>query len=182
MVSRPRIFLSAVSAELGTARRNAARRLRNLGYDPVSQDDFSAGYGELLEWLRREIDSCEGLIQIIGSAYGEEPPEAEPDYGRVSYTQYEFLYARRHAKPTWVIVAGDECPRDCPFPNTASPDGAASADRSASEAEKYRLQRDYLARLTAENHIRHVGVKKRLPMVIDGLMVDVRSKPRPIGI
>ena len=37
---RPRLFLSAVSAELRTARQSLARTVRTLGYDPVSQDDF----------------------------------------------------------------------------------------------------------------------------------------------
>ena len=110
-MSRPRIFVSAVSTELGTARRLVAAALYRLGFDPISQEQFSAGYGELRQWLRDQIDSCEGLIHLMGSAYGAEPPIADPEVGRVSYTQFEFLYASRRNKRTWLIVIGEDYPR-----------------------------------------------------------------------
>lgn len=46
-MNRPRVFLSAVSEELRTARQAVARTVRNMGFNPVSQDDFPTGYGEL---------------------------------------------------------------------------------------------------------------------------------------
>ena len=97
-MNRPRLFLSAVSEELRTARQTVAATVRTLGFDPVSQDDFPTGYGELRQWLREQIDSCEGLIQLVGHGYGAEPPEMDPDYGRISYTQFEFLYAGLRGK------------------------------------------------------------------------------------
>ena len=97
-MNRPRLFLSAVSEELRTARQTVAATVRTLGFDPVSQDDFPTGYGELRQWLREQIDSCEGLIQLVGHGYGAEPAEVDPDYGRVSYTQFEFLYAGLRGK------------------------------------------------------------------------------------
>jgi hypothetical protein len=51
-MKQPRLFLSAVSEELRTARKTVAATVRTLGYDPVSQDDFPTGYGELRQWLR----------------------------------------------------------------------------------------------------------------------------------
>ena len=63
-MNRPRLFLSAVSEELSTARQNVAATVGTLGYDPVSQDDFPTGYGELRQWLREQIDSCEGIICV----------------------------------------------------------------------------------------------------------------------
>lgn len=42
---RPRIFLSAVNAELRTTRQAVARRVSTLDYDTVTQDDFPAGCG-----------------------------------------------------------------------------------------------------------------------------------------
>lgn len=97
-MNRPRLFLSAASEELRSARKDVAATLRTLGFDPVSQDDFPTGYGELRKWLREQIDSCEGLIQLVGRGYGAEPPDVDPDFGRVSYTQLKFLYARRQGK------------------------------------------------------------------------------------
>ena len=61
-MDRPRIFVSAVTKELATARRAVAATLRTLGYEPVSEDDFSTGYGELRRWLCQQIDESEGLI------------------------------------------------------------------------------------------------------------------------
>jgi hypothetical protein len=100
-MSRPRLFLSAVSEELRSARQAVAATVRTLAFDPVSQDDFPTGYGELRQWLREQIDSCEGLIQLVGHWYGAELPEVASEYGRVSYTQFEFLYAWRQGKKTW---------------------------------------------------------------------------------
>ena len=53
--------------------------------------------------LRDKIDACAGLIQIVGHGYGAEPPTVDAGYGRVSYTQFEFLYAREKTKKTWLL-------------------------------------------------------------------------------
>jgi hypothetical protein len=82
-MDRPRLFLSSVSDELRTARQAVAAALRTLGFDPISQDDFPTGHGELRQWLREQINSCDGLLQIVGQGYGAEPPDVDPDYGRV---------------------------------------------------------------------------------------------------
>lgn len=82
-----------MSEELRTARLAVARTVRTLGFDPVSQDNFPTGYGELRQWLRTQLDSCQGLIQLVGDGYGPEPPDVDQEYSRVSYTQLEFRYA-----------------------------------------------------------------------------------------
>src|SRR5574337_631080 len=133
-MNRPRIFLSAVSAELRTARQAVARTVRTLGYDPVSQDDFPTGYGELHQWLREQIDGCEGLIQLVGEAYGAEPPAANWEFGRVSYTQFELLYAVRKGKKTWVIVIGEQCGRDTDLQQLDLPDDVENLDSIAVQA------------------------------------------------
>ncbi len=58
--------------------------------------------------LRDKIDACEGLIQIVGRGYGAEPSQPDLEFGRASYTQYEFLAARRRGKKTWVLFADDD--------------------------------------------------------------------------
>jgi hypothetical protein len=159
-MNRPRLFLSAVSEELRSARQAVATTVRILGFDPVSQDDFPTGYGELRQWLREQIDSCEGLIQLVGHGYGAEPPEADPGYGRVSYTQFGVplcLYACRQGKKTWVIVVGDGCQRDKPPGRLDLPREADHPDPAGYQAERRQLQEDYLARLKRENHLRHTA-------------------------
>jgi hypothetical protein len=104
--------LSAVSAELASSHRSVAAVLHSLGYDTVSQDDFHTGHDELRQRLRTQIDRCDGLLQLVGDAYGAEPPDVDPDDGRVSYTQFEFFYARLLARKTWVIEVQRDFPLD----------------------------------------------------------------------
>ncbi|MBX3336208.1 MAG: DUF4062 domain-containing protein [Nitrospira sp.] len=156
-MNRPRIFLSAVSEELRTVRRSVAATVRTLGFDPVSQDDFPTGYGELRGWLREQVDSCEGLIQLIGQAYGAEPPDVDPDYGRVSYTQFEFLYAQKQGKKTWVIVIGKDFELDKPIVELDLPQGHDHSDPFGYQIERRRLQQNYLTKLKQENHLRHTA-------------------------
>ena len=135
-MNRPRLFLSAVSEELLSARKAVAATVRKLGFDPVSQDDFPTGYGELRKWLREQVDSCEGLIQLVGQGYGAESTEVDPGYGRVSYTQLEFLYASAKGKKTWVIVIGEGCRRDKPIDQLDLPREVLRSDPAAHQAER----------------------------------------------
>ncbi len=163
---RPRIFVSAVSTELRQARRRVAAALHRLGYDTTSQDDFPTGHGELRAWLAAQVGACDGVFQLIGAAYGAEPPPSadpadpwpDPEFGRCSYTQFELLHARRLAKLTWVLEVGPECGRDSPMesldlPRRAEDDPAG--DPLAYQAERRALQLAYVERLRAANHIRN---------------------------
>ncbi len=59
---------------------------------------FPTGEGDLPQFLRERIDACQGLIQLVGAAYGRKPPTVDPDDRRVSYTQFELLYAQLKGK------------------------------------------------------------------------------------
>jgi tetratricopeptide (TPR) repeat protein len=159
-MNRPRLFLSAVSEELRTARQAVAVTVRTLGFDPVSQDDFPTGYGELRQWLRTQLDSCKGFIQLVGDGYGAELPEVDTEYGRVSYSQLEFFYASHQNKKTWVIVIGKEFERDKPPDQLDLPRDAGHPDPANYQAERRTLQQDYIARLKRENHLRHTANNK----------------------
>jgi hypothetical protein len=104
MMPRPLIFISAVSKELRSARDLVAKTVYSLGYEPVWQDIFGTEQGDLREVLRKKIDDCQGVIQLVGYRYGAEPPVADDRFGRVSYTQYEALYARQQGKKVWYII------------------------------------------------------------------------------
>ena len=58
----PRIFVSAVTSELKTARQMVANALTRLGYEPVRQEIFGTESGDLRQVLREKIDDCDGLI------------------------------------------------------------------------------------------------------------------------
>ena len=173
-MNRPRLFLSAVSSELRTVRQRVAATVRTLGFDPVSQDDFPTGHGELRQWLREQIDACEGLIQIVGKGYGAEPREVDADYGRVSYTQFELLYARHQGKKTWLIIAGEQVQRDSPLEQLDLPAGDADhPDPADHQAQRRQLQRDYIARLKAENHLYHMASND---MALENIVLKLRDE------
>ena len=98
------IFISAVSKELKSARQLVANTLQFLGYEPVWQDVFGTEPGDLRAMLRRQIDGCKGVVQLVGQRYGAEPPVPDEQFGRVSYTQYEALYARQRGKRVWYLL------------------------------------------------------------------------------
>ena len=104
MSPRPVIFISAVSSELKTARQLVANTLTFLGYEPEWQDIFGAEEGDLRAMLRRRIDASAGVVALIGQRYGAEPLEPDAQFGRVSYTQYEALYARKAGKKVWPLL------------------------------------------------------------------------------
>ena len=104
---KPLIFISSVSRELRTARQLVANTLHALGYEPVWQDIFETSPDDLREMLRKKIDTCSAVLQIVGHAYGAEPPTPDATFGRCSYTQYEALYARSRKKPVYYLIA--EC-------------------------------------------------------------------------
>jgi tetratricopeptide (TPR) repeat protein len=89
-----------------------ANTLSFLGYEPVWQDIFGTGSGDLRDILRRQIDRCKGVIQLIGRSYGAEPPSPDPQFGRISYTQFEALYARQRGKKVWYFLIDEGFPVD----------------------------------------------------------------------
>jgi hypothetical protein len=137
---RPTIFISAVSQELRSARQLVANTLTFLGYEPVWQDIFGTGGGDLREILRRQIDQCIGVVQLVGRCYGAEAPVADKEFGRVSYTQYEALYARQRGRKVWYLFIDESFPIDAHEP----------------EPEELRqLQAAYRQVLKADTHLFH---------------------------
>ena len=119
MTPRPLIFISAVSRELRSARQLVANTLTFLGYQPIWQDIFGTEGGDLRALLRQQIDQCKGVVQLVGQCYGAEPPTIDPQFGRVSYTQYEALYARKRGKKVWYLFIDESFPIDAHEPEPA---------------------------------------------------------------
>jgi hypothetical protein len=140
MSPRPAIFISAVSSELCSARQLVANTLTFLGYEADWQDVFGTEEGDLRAVLRRRIDACSGLVQLVGECYGAEPPGSDEQFGRVSYTQYEALYALSKRKRTWYLFLDKAFPTDPHEPE---------------DEEKRTLQNEYRVRLQADSHLYH---------------------------
>jgi tetratricopeptide (TPR) repeat protein len=140
MSPRPVIFISAVSKELRSARQLVANTLTFLGYDPEWQDIFGTEQGDLRAMLRRRIDASKGVVQLVGELYGAESPAPDEQFGRVSYTQYEALYAVSKGKKVWYLFLDQGYPVD---------------PHEKEDADKEKLQSDYRARVKAESHLYH---------------------------
>jgi tetratricopeptide (TPR) repeat protein len=140
MTPRPPIFISAVSKELRSARQLVANTLQFLGYQPLWQDIFGMEQGDLRAMLRLQVDQCQGVVQLVGQAYGAEPPIPDEEFGRVSYTQYEALYARKRGKKVWYLFIDGTFPIDPHEPESA---------------EARELQEAYRRRLQADSHLYH---------------------------
>src|SRR4029077_14051513 len=154
-MNQPSVFISCVSPEFRQTRSRVAAILTRLGYTPVIQEIFGTEPGDLRQVLRDKIDACEGLIQIVGQGYGAEPPEADAGYGRVSYTQFEFLYARAQKKKTWLLFAGDACTRDTPLDglDLPLPNDPAQPDPASYQAERRALQLNYRDKRRTDGHL-----------------------------
>ena len=68
------------------------------------QDIFGTEAGDLRAMLRKKIDACHAVIQLVGFRYGAEPPNVAEQGSRVSYTQYEAKYAAERGKRVWYFV------------------------------------------------------------------------------
>src|SRR4051812_10013326 len=96
MLIKPAVFISS-TGDLRSARDLVGKVLHSMGYEPVWQDIEPTDGGDLLDVLRRWMDPCQLMIQLVGRRYGAEPPAGHqpPEFGRVSFTQYEALYFER---------------------------------------------------------------------------------------
>src|SRR5580700_6420927 len=140
MSPKPAIFISAVSCELKSARQLVANTLTFLGYESDWQEIFGTEAGDLRALLRRRIDSCKGLVQLVGECYGAEPSTIDDQFGRVSYTQYEALYASSKGKKVWYLFLDEGFPTD---------------PHAKEDEEKRKLQVDYRTRLREALHLYH---------------------------
>jgi tetratricopeptide (TPR) repeat protein len=149
---KPRIFISAVTKELRSARQLVANTLVALGYEPVWQDIFDTRGDDIRAMLRNKIDSCSAVLQIVGDAYGVEPPTNDEKFGRVSYTQYEALYARSIDKKVYYLIASRDLARDAGPDMFDQPLDDSDAARADSDQRRL-LQRNYRTAVQSTGHI-----------------------------
>jgi tetratricopeptide (TPR) repeat protein len=140
MTKEPVIFISAVSKELRSARALASRLVHSLGYEPRDQDMAATEAGLLIDVLRRWIDASKSVIQLVGDCYGAEPTVPTPEFGRVSYTQFEALYAQKQGKPVYYLFVG----------NSFTPDA-----HDPEPTELHDLQQTYRQNIKANGDLRH---------------------------
>ena len=114
-----RVFISAVTRELGSIRQLVKKGLEDNDYHAVEQNNFPPDYRDLKDKLRERIDSCDAVVHIAGHCYGAEPPEQPADAPRRSYTQLEYDIAVELGKPVYVFLTGANFPADPHDPEPA---------------------------------------------------------------
>jgi len=101
---RRRIFLSAVTSELGEYRRAASDVLVRDGCEPIVQERFPTEHQAITELLKSLIGRCDAVICLVGFRFGYAPLTAAPGAARRSFTQLEYDMARELDKPTYVFL------------------------------------------------------------------------------
>ncbi|MEX1118127.1 MAG: tetratricopeptide repeat protein [Terrimicrobiaceae bacterium] len=134
----PRIFVSATSRDLRTARGLVSEGLRRMECLPIVQDDFPPDYKSVRDMLRTKIETCDAVVHLAGFYYGAEPQPVLPGPDRRSFTQMEYEIAMELKKPCYVFL----CAKDFPF------------DKHDPEPEdKQQLQLDHRARLLQRDEL-----------------------------
>jgi hypothetical protein len=107
-----RVFISAVTRELGSVRKLVKKGLEDNDYHAVEQDNFPPDYRDLVDKLRERIASCDAVVHIAGHCFGAEPPQRPDGTPRRSYTQMEYDLAIELGKPVYVFLTADRFPAD----------------------------------------------------------------------
>ena len=126
-----RVFISAVTRELGSVRKLVKKALEDNDYHAVEQDNFPPDYRDLIAKLRERINSCDAVVHVAGHCYGAEPAERPADAPRRSYTQLEYDIAVELGKPVYVFLTGDRFPTD---PHEPEPPSSGSCRRPTASA------------------------------------------------
>ncbi len=108
----PRIFVSATSRDLRTARTLVSEGLRRMECLPIVQDDFPPDYKSVREMLVTKIKTCNAVVHLAGFYYGAEPQPTPPDPERRSFTQMEYEIAMELGLPCYVFLCGEKFPFD----------------------------------------------------------------------
>ena len=114
-----RIFISAVTTEFGKARDALASDLRSRGATVRVESDFrqEVGADTTLRKLHDYVRDCSAVVFIAGRRSGSFPPPASAvefsdmlpaGFKRVTYTQWEFFFARHYKKRLSIYIANHD--------------------------------------------------------------------------
>ena len=126
MKSRPTIFLSGASNELGSFRDAVENEIQMKGCFAENQPSFPPDYDTVEEMLRRKLHEADAVIHIVGFRLGGDPKLRPANVPRRSYTQMEFDIAREKQKPVYIFLSKDANVRDVPKPEEKPEDADAT--------------------------------------------------------
>jgi tetratricopeptide (TPR) repeat protein len=178
---RFRIFISAVTAELGSYRQALAKELRRKGLDVCDQEHFRQGDATLLEALRDYIKECDAVVLLIGHRCGAlAAPEhaaaladvagfkaysAASGQQQASYTQWEFHLAKHYGKKTYTFFA------EAGF--VADPAEPEPADLQACQ----QAHRQWIKRLGEHRDLLTTSDRLVIDMLVQDFPSDPATKP-----
>lgn len=112
----PKIFISATSGDLSSARQIAKEALLTINCHPVEQTNFEPDWRSVTDMLRGKISDCQALIHLVGFRYGAEPDPATlpPGTPRRSYTQMEYHLARELGLRVYTFLLPETYPFGAP--------------------------------------------------------------------
>ena len=114
MTTAPKVFISATSGDLATARKAAIEAILVLGCLPDEQAHFAPDSRKLTEMLQAKVKQCDALLHIVGFRYGAEPETRGPGELRRSYTQMEYDAAEALKKRIFLFMLEEGYPFDVP--------------------------------------------------------------------
>jgi hypothetical protein len=66
----PKIFISATSGDLSSARQIAKEALLTINCHPVEQTNFEPDWRSVTDMLLGKVGDCQALIHLVGFRYG----------------------------------------------------------------------------------------------------------------
>jgi len=112
----PRIFVSATSKDLKTARQLVSEGLRKMECLPIVQDDFPPDYKSVRDMLRAKIGKCDAVVHLVNFYYGAEPMPIPAESERRSFMQLEYEIANELGLPCYAFLCGEDFPFDAHEP------------------------------------------------------------------
>lgn len=101
--ARPSVFISAISADLGSVRHMVKLALLDIGCHPEEKTHFPPDWRSVEQMLHDTIDGCVAMIHVADLRQGAGPsPAAAPSS---SQTQIEYAQGCRYRRSS-VKVAG----------------------------------------------------------------------------
>jgi hypothetical protein len=174
MPAHASVFISSTS-DLRSARDRVANLLFSMNYYARSQENEPLDGGELLDVLRRRMEPCALMIQLVGSRYGAEPPDLRSagapstEFGRVSYAQFEALHFEKLGRRVIYL-----------FLDPAFPTSAAEPE----PPELTALQAAYREQIKSKNRLRYEvanydALEARILRLREDVPPDAAPPPRP---
>jgi hypothetical protein len=98
---RYQVFVSSTFSDLKEEREKVLQAILQLRAFPSGMELFPAADDEQFEFIKREIDSSDYYVVIIGGKYGS------VDESGISFTEKEYEYAQSVGKPVLAFIVRD---------------------------------------------------------------------------